>query len=185
MTVDNKHQTPSVKDVKEAIDKAFHDVTPPSDGIYVPRDEVDFPSDDYELVQERFSGVDRTLVDLKWIKDNFEWSGDICLICMNEDAFHYYFPSFMKIALDDYIEADVVGSVAIFCCNMSLRKLNSTLGKEHEQLAAIRFKNFTPSQIDATVQFLDYMSRTYGEFDAGAGEASKSFLDWAEERGLR
>jgi hypothetical protein len=95
---------------------------------------------------------DVTLGSLK----SYRGDASACLYFMSVDAFRYYLPAYMLIALDNYAEADVVADTAVNALTPQ------PLGPL-QKFWAERLAGFSPKQREAIVAFLRFMASEHGE----------------------
>ena len=102
-------------------------------------------------VAEFFRGKrwkDVTLAALR----SYRGDASACLAFMSPEAFRYYLPAYMLIALDDYAEADVIADSA----------LNMLTPGELRESWNERAKGFSQRQREAILSFLNYLDTHHG-----------------------
>lgn len=109
-------------------------------------------------------------VDLGALRDQYRGDGSACLYFMSAEAFRYYLPSYMVIALEDYDDADVVGQAAV---NALTPTTNPSLAGDE----AVRYDGFTRPQRRAIVAFLELMQHRHGD-DFLLGELERALAFW-------
>jgi hypothetical protein len=105
-------------------------------------------------VEEFFSGRSLSEITLQRLTDGYMHDPAACLVFMTPEAFAFFLPAFMRIALEDYDHADVIPEVVIG------RFVEMAEGRDDERLAAIRSSYSTP-QIRCVADFLEEMSTHY------------------------
>ncbi len=139
----------SPRDVRTLISEAWSDAPYPGD------DAIAYDQSGQHLeraqVAEFFRGKrwkDVTLAALR----SYRGDASACLAFMSPEAFRYYLPAYMLIALDDYAEADAIADSA----------LNMLTPGELREYWNERAKGFSQRQRGAILSFLNYLDAHHG-----------------------
>ena len=101
-------------------------------------------------------------VSLDVLRDEYDGDASACLCFMSPQAFWYYLPAYMLIAIDAYDEADVVGHAAV----------NALVADD-----LTRRSGLTAPQRRAIVAFLEFMQDRHAD-DFLPGELERALLSW-------
>jgi len=140
------------KEIVQLIEEAFADTAYPKSS-----DLVNSKMSEPQEVQSFFEGKKWQEISWQSLHKGMEYGGDIALIFMNNEAFHYFFPAFMLITIKNYEECDRVSDSTI------LKTTCSNNVQRNEQYINQRFEFFTLEQKKAIAHFLKYMVDVYGE----------------------
>jgi hypothetical protein len=105
-------------------------------------------------VDDFFRGKSLADITLTVLNESYPHDPSACLVFMTSQAFAFFLPAFMKIALEEYEQADVIPEVVI------RRFVEMAEGRDKERLDSI-VSTYSPSQLRAIGQFLSEMSERY------------------------
>lgn len=141
---------------------------------------VSFHPSEYTYVAEFFRGKHWKDVTWQALRDGYQGPPDACLAFMSAEAFRFYLPAFMLIALRDFRAADMAGEAAMASLtppsfHPELYELAKQPGVTEEMNPCSqanvarqrewwdgRIAGFTPQQRQVIAAFLDHMDRTHG-----------------------
>lgn len=103
-------------------------------------------------VDDFFRGKRRFDITVKELRENYECDESACLTFMEPEAFSFFLPLFMKIAIRDYDEADNIPDSLVY----KLHRMAT--GGANDWLREI-LRMYSKGQRDTIVNFLDEMSR--------------------------
>ena len=95
---------------------------------------------------------------------SYRGDASACLAFMSPQAFRYYLPAYMLIAIDDYAEADVIADSA----------LNMLTPGELQEYWNERAKGFSQRQREAILSFLNCLDRHHGADYLSMGRKMRS-----------
>lgn len=129
--------------VLDAIDAAFGTAPYPGDDRIAGR----FPScpDEYAYVATYFKGKHWREITLKGLREEYPGPPDACLSFMSSEAFRFYLPAYMWIAVEAYEAADVVAEAAVFA--LTPPREDERLFKIAEQAGGPGPNPFSPEQV--------------------------------------
>lgn len=111
-------------------------------------------SSEAKAVERFFRGKRLQDVSLSSLRKEYHHDPSAALVFMTEDAFAFFLPAFMRIALEDYESADAIPEAVIN------RFLEMAEGRDMERRQAI-IRRYSPEQIKAIADFLKNMSERY------------------------
>jgi hypothetical protein len=150
---------------------------------------------EYTYVAGFFRGKHWKDVTLEGLRSGYEGPPDACLAFMSAEAFRFYLPAFMLIAVRDYDRADMAGEAAIAALtpptfHPELYELAKQPGVTEDMNPCSRANvarqrewwdgrvaGFTARQRQAMIAFLDYMHRTHGAHDVPDLSGPKAALE--------
>lgn len=142
----------SVEAVRSKILSAWRNLQP------LPAEAIGYPSEGLHLerdaVTQFFAG--KSWEDISW-DELLKYKGDrsACLSFMSPEAYRYYLPSYMLVALDHYLESDVSADSAWWSLSPPT---DTMLG----QYWADRVAGFSRAQKEAILSFLQFMLHEHG-----------------------
>lgn len=101
-----------------------------------------------------FRGKTWQQITLKSLQDEYNGDGSACLCFMSSEAFRYYLPAYMIIAINEYLEADVIRDSAIYA--LSPPADNDLIESWNEKIS-----NFSDKQKEAIIKFLQFIHENY------------------------
>lgn len=103
-------------------------------------------------VDDFFRGKRRFDITIKELRDDYECDESACLTSMEPEAFSFFLPLFMKIAIRDYDEADNIPDSIVY----KLHRMAT--GGANDWLVEV-LKMYSKDQRGTVIDFLDEMSR--------------------------
>ncbi|VBB14878.1 DUF6714 family protein [Burkholderia stabilis] len=103
-------------------------------------------------VDDFFRGKMRFEITIKELREDYECDESACLTFMEPEAFSFFLPLFMKIAICDYDEADNIPDSIVY----KLHRMAT--GGANDWLSEI-LKTYSKDQRSTIIDFLDEMSR--------------------------
>lgn len=137
---------------KSIINEAFGDAQYPGDENLAGNDTG--YEDEYAYVRKYFKGKRWQDVDLKWFEEEYPGPHNACLSFMSPQAFRYYLPAYMMIAIDNYETSDADNVVV----SALEPEISETLREWHRE----RISGFTLKQKEAIVTFFHYLKEEHG-----------------------
>jgi Family of unknown function (DUF6714) len=119
---------------------------------------------------------DKTLDDvrLEGLKRDYPHDPAACLVFMTDEAFAFFLPAFMRIALDDYKVADSIPEAVIN------RLVDMAEGRDNERRDAV-LQSYSRADVDSISRFLKTMSELYWhEYPDDA--ALRAYAYWKDPR---
>ena len=101
-----------------------------------------------------FRGKTWEQITLKSLRDEYNNDGSACLSFMSPEAYRYYLPAYMIIAINEYEDADVIGDSAIHA-------LSFPQDNELIKFWIQRNSNFSDKQEEAITKFLQFMHENH------------------------
>lgn len=126
-----------------AIETAFGTVPYPGDDRIAGRSPT--CPDEYAYVAVYFKGKHWREITLKGLREESPGPPDACRCFMSPEAFRFYLPAYMRIAVEEYEAADVVAETVIFAL-MPPRE-DERLFKIAEQAGGLGPNLFSPEQV--------------------------------------
>lgn len=136
------------------IESAFHDVPYPGDDHLVPKTPV---SDrERQEIAHDFGGRDWHDLDVAYLRQRSE-----ALFLLTPEAFRYYLPAYMRAAILDPVEADLVPAAVVMALTPSERDEGIT------SLVRARLRDLTPPQRRAVAATLRYFASALSDHFQG------------------
>lgn len=142
-------------DVLKTIQAAFQDIPYPGDDHIAYRKSI--PEAEESRVAEFFRGKRWEEITAKTLQEDYRGDGS-CLAFMSDEAFIYYLPAYMVIAIQEYEEADVIADSAVFALSPPKGDIAHLRPWWQERVAG-----FTKRQREAILLFLQFMHEHHKE----------------------
>lgn len=145
-----------MKTVYEKINKAFDSAVYPGD-----KNIGDQPPGvclETDAIVEFFHGKQWQDITLEELQEGYKGDASACLAFMTPEAYRFYVPAYMLIALSNYNEADVTADTAI---NSFIPPDESSA--DMYQWWEQRVGGFPPEQRETIIAFLEYMQGAHAE----------------------
>lgn len=124
-------------------------------------------------VEKFFYGRSQDEITFEQLKLNYNHDSSACLSFMLPEAFAFFLPAYMRIALEDYDKSDAIPDGVIYDL------LEIAKGNDQERLSAI-LSSYSRVQLKAVATFLHEMSKKYWHLYP-SDDAKKAFdIYWYE-----
>ena len=105
-------------------------------------------------VEAYFRGKSADDIQLSGFKRDYPHDPAACLVFMTDEAFAFFLPAFMRIALDDYEVADSIPEAVIN------RLVEMAEGRDDARRDAV-LERYSAAEVESIAQFLKKMSELY------------------------
>lgn len=173
----------SAEEVLKIIEEAWRQTPYPGDDRLITRPKQPKGScrDEPDYVADFFAGKHWNQINRAMLVQGYEGPPDACLTFMGPQAFRFYLPAFMKMALTEYEAGDTICQAALYALvpprfDPKLYELAKLPGmtdatnpcseanvKGQRLWWDERVSGFTPAQRQAIVAFLEYLNSAHGQ----------------------
>ncbi len=114
-------------------------------------------------VESFFSGRSQVEITFDLLKSAYSHDPSACLSFMLPDAFAFFLPAYMRIALENYEEADAIPDAVIFhlLCIAQGGAYDEKINEEYKNRLNAILSSYSVEQLKAVAEFLDEMSKKY------------------------